>query len=305
MGNLTVTFAPHIRAPLTTSKIMQDVIIALCPALIASVLIFGWRAAAVVLLCMGWCVIFERGFQHITKRPNTIRDNSAALTGLLLAFNLPVGIPFWMAIVGCAVAIILVKQMFGGIGKNFANPALTARIVMFISFPTAMATWVHVDGVSTATPLELMQRGDFAYMPSMAQMLLGTHGGSLGETSAIALLLGGAYLLFRRVITWHIPVSIIGTVVVLSVLLGENPMYHILLGGLLLAAIFMATDYPTSPQTGKGRIIFGIGVGLLTVVIRVWGNFPEGISFAILFMNCLVPYINKFSYSRALGGKRA
>ena len=321
-NKMTVSFAPHIHDSTTTNRIMLDVIIALCPALIAAVVIFGPRAALVTIVCVVSCVFFEWAYEKVTRRPCTIRDLSAGITGILLAFNLPSSIPLWQAVFGSAVAIILVKQFFGGIGKNFANPALTARIVMLISFPTAMTTWYPTPGglfgrasgavsgatpsaISGATPLELMQRGDLDLMPSLMEMLLGVHGGSLGETSAIALLIGGVYLLARRVITWHTPVAFIGTTVLLSAILGEHPTYQLLLGGLLLGAIFMATDYPTSPQTSSGRLVFGVGCGLLTVLIRVWGNYPEGVSFAILFMNCLVPYINKFTLSKALGGKKA
>ena len=306
MSKMTVSFAPHIRENISTSRIMLDVLIALVPAFVASVLIFGWRAALVVGVCVASCVFFEWAYQKIVKKKCTIKDLSACITGVLLAFNLPETIPLWMAIFGSAVAIILVKQLFGGMGKNFANPAITARIVMFISFPAAMATWTQLpDAVSGATPLALIQSGDLAYLPSMMDMFIGTRGGCLGETSALALLLGGGYLLIRRVITWHIPVTFIGTVFVLTALLGEQPSYQLLAGGLILGAFFMATDYPTSPQTAKGRIIFGIGCGLLTVLIRVWGSYPEGVSFAILFMNVLVPFINKLAMTKPLGGKKA
>jgi len=313
--NLTVSYSPHIRAKITSSRIMLDVILALCPALIAAVLIFGLRAALVVGVTVASCVFFEWGYQKLAKKSTTVKDLSAVVTGVLLAFNLPVSIPLWQAVFGSAVAIILVKQLFGGIGKNFANPAITARVVMLISFPVAKTTWDYVSGiasnaisaatphaVSGATPLELISRGDLDALPSLFDMFLGTRMGCLGETSAIALLIGGAYLLIRRVITWHIPVTFIGTVFVLTAILGEQPTYQLMAGGLLLGAFFMATDYPTSPQTSKGRIIFGIGCGLLTVLIRVYGSYPEGVSFAILFMNVLVPFINKLSMTKALGG---
>ncbi|MCL2589150.1 MAG: RnfABCDGE type electron transport complex subunit D [Oscillospiraceae bacterium] len=303
MNQLTVSFSPHIRAKVTASRIMLDVILALCPAMVAAVWIFGWCAALVVAVTVVSCVFFEWGFQKLSKKPSTIGDLSAVVTGVLLAFNLPVGIPLWQAVFGSAVAIILVKQVFGGIGKNFANPAITARIVMLISFPVAKTTWeVVADALSSATPLELISRGDIGYLPSLMDMFLGNRMGCLGETSAIALLIGGVYLLARRVITWHIPVTFIGTVGLLTALLGEQPSYQLMAGGLLLGAFFMATDYPTSPQTPKGRIIFGIGCGLLTVLIRVYGSYPEGVSFAILFMNVLVPFINKLTMQKALGG---
>ena len=303
MNNMTVSFAPHIRENTSTTRIMLDVLIALAPAFIASILIFGGRSALVVGVCVASCVFFEWLFQKITRRKSTINDLSACITGVLLAFNLPHTIVLWQAIFGSAVAIILVKQLFGGIGKNFANPAITARIVMFISFPATMSAWTQMpDAVTSATPLSLIQSGDLVYLPGMMDMFLGIRGGSLGETSALALLLGGAYLLFRRVITWHIPVTFIGTVFVFTALLGQQPSYQILAGGLILGAFFMATDYPTSPQTAKGRIIFGVGAGLLTVLIRVYGSYPEGVSFAILFMNVLVPFINKFTMTKPLGG---
>jgi len=285
---------------------MRDVLIALSPALAGSVLIFGMRAAVVIFMCVASAVVFEWGYQKIMKKQETISDLSACVTGLLLAFNLPVDIPLWQAVFGSGVAIILVKQFFGGIGKNFANPALTARVVMLISFPTAMSTWAEVpNAVSSATPLELVQTGALQYMPSNLDLFLGLHGGSLGETSELALIIGGVYLIARRVITWHIPVSFIGTVYILTAILGEQPTVQLLAGGLFIGAIFMATDYPTSPQTNSGRLIFGLGCGLLTVIIRVWGNYPEGVSFAILFMNCIVPFINKLTMHHALGGKKA
>jgi len=306
MNNMTVSFSPHIRDKITTNRIMIDVLIALIPAFIASVWIFGPRAALITCICVVSCVLFEWAYQRLMKKPVTINDFSACITGVLLAYNLPVGIPVWQAIFGCAVAIILVKQLFGGIGKNFANPAITARVVMFLAFSTTMTTWVQLpDAVSSATPLMLMSRGEIDSLPALWNMLIGTRGGSLGETSSIALLLGGIYLLWRRVITWHTPLAFIGTTFVLSLLLGDTSLslYHLFGGGLILGAFFMATDYPTTPQTSKGRIVFGIGCGLFTVIIRFYGNYPEGVSFAILFMNMLVPFINKFTLTKPLGGK--
>jgi electron transport complex protein RnfD len=303
---MTVSFSPHIRDKITTNRIMIDVLIALIPAFIASVWIFGPRAALITCICVVSCVLFEWAYQRLMKKPVTINDFSACITGVLLAYNLPVGIPVWQAIFGCAVAIILVKQLFGGIGKNFANPAITARVVMFLAFSTTMTTWVQLpDAVSSATPLMLMSRGEIDSLPALWNMLIGTRGGSLGETSSIALLLGGIYLLWRRVITWHTPLAFIGTTFVLSLLLGDTSLslYHLFGGGLILGAFFMATDYPTTPQTSKGRIVFGIGCGLFTVIIRFYGNYPEGVSFAILFMNMLVPFINKFTLTKPLGGK--
>ena len=302
---MIVSYSPHIRDRVTSSRIMLDVVIALVPALIASVFVFGLRALLVTGACILSCVFFEWAYQKIVKKPVTIMDFSAVITGMLLAFNLPVGIPIWQAVFGCAVAIVLVKQLFGGLGKNFANPAVTARVVMMLAFATTMTTWVQIDAYSSATPLMLMKRGEIAHLPSYVNMLFGVHGGSLGETSAVALLLGGVYLLVRRVITWHTPAAFIGTVVVASFLFGQNPIYHLLAGGLFLGAFFMATDYPTTPQTNNGRLVFGFGCGLITVIIRLYGNYPEGVAFSILIMNMLVPYINRLTFKKALGGKKA
>jgi len=293
-----------------------DVLIALIPAFLASVWIFGIRALFVTLACVSSCVFFEWVFEKITKKPNTIGDYSACITGVLLAFNLPVTIPIWQAVFGSAVAIILVKQLFGGLGKNFANPAITARIVMFLAFSVSMTNWSSpysgtsiwvypIDGVAGATPLALMKNGHFEALPGIWQMFIGVRGGCLGETSNLALMIGGIYLMIRRVITWHAPVAFIAVVFGLSALIGQDPVYHLFAGGLFLGAIFMATDYVTTPQTNIGRLVFGIGAGLLTVILRVYSSYPEGVSFAILLMNILTPYINKFTETRPLGGKKA
>jgi len=295
---------------------MLDVLIALVPAFIASILIFGARAALVTCVCVASCVFFEWGFEKITKRANTINDFSACITGVLLAFNLPVTIPIWQAVFGSAVAIILVKQLFGGLGKNFANPAITARIVMFLAFSVTMTNWdappggtslwvYPIDGVAGATPLALMKNGHFDALPGIWNMFIGVRGGCLGETSNLALLIGGIYLMIRRVITWHAPVSFILVVFGFSALIGQDPVYHLFAGGLFLGAIFMATDYVTTPQTNMGRLVFGIGAGLFTVILRVYSSYPEGVSFAILLMNILTPYINRFTETRPLGGKKA
>ena len=305
MDRMIVSVAPHIRGKVTTRRIMLDVIIALCPALVAAVLIFGFRAALITGVCVITCVFFEWAFQKIVKRKNTIKDLSAVITGILLAFNLPVGIPVWQAVFGSFVAIIFVKMLFGGLGKNFANPAATARIVMFLAFSVEMTTWVQIpDAVSGATPLALLMRGDINELPGLWNMIIGTRGGCLGETSTIALVIGGIYLLIRRVITWHAPVTFIATVFALTAIFGEQPLYHLFGGGLFLGAIFMATDYVTTPQTSRGRIIFGVGAGIFTVLIRLYGSYPEGVSFAILLMNLAVPYINKITMKKALGAKK-
>ncbi len=302
MSMLTVSASPHIRSSATTRRIMLDVIIALVPALIAAVWVFGPRAALVAAVCVLSCVLSEWLYEKAMKKPVTVGDLSAVVTGLLLGYNLPVTIPLWQAVFGSVVAIILVKQLFGGIGKNFANPAITARIVMFLAFSVSMTSWVAPDGVSGATPLAIIAKGTPELLPPLKDMLLGVRGGCLGETSVLALLLGGVYLLIRRVISWHIPVAFIGTVGLLTLLLGQQPLYQMLSGGLVLGAFFMATDYVTSPQTNWGKIIFGFGAGFFTVLIRVYGSFPEGVSYAILLMNILVPYINRLTRRKAFGG---
>lgn len=297
----TVSASPHIRNKISTNAIMGDVLIALMPALVASVVLFGARALMVTFVSVLSCVFFEWGFEKINHRECTIRDLSAAVTGVLLAFNLPVSIPLWQVVFGALVAIVVVKQLFGGLGKNFANPAITARIVMVIAFAGTMTHWT-VDGVSSATPLATMAAGENV---ALVDLLLGRHGGCIGETCAIALLIGLGYLLYRKVITWHTPVAMVGTVFVLMALLGENPVHQVLSGGLLLGAIFMATDYVTTPSTPAGRVVFGVGAGILTVLIRKFGAYPEGVSFAILFMNILTPYIKKFTATKPFGGVRA
>lgn len=310
MSNMTVSVSPHIKDNSSTTSIMRDVLIALAPALIASFLIFGIRALVVTAVCVAFAVGGEWAFEKIVKKPSTIGDLSAAVTGVLLAYNLPVGIPLWQAAFGSLVAIIIVKQLFGGIGQNFANPAITARIIMLIAFSGTMTSWAIPNGaadvVSSATPLALLKGAEGGgTLPSITNMILGVRGGCLGETSAIALVAGGIYLLIRRVITWHTPVAFIGTVLLLTLLLGKQPDYQVLSGGLLIGAFFMATDYSTTPNTNWGRIIFGVGCGLITVLIRVWGSYPEGVSFSILLMNILTPYISKATRKKPLGGVEA
>lgn len=307
MEKLIVTSSPHVKSSTTTSTIMRDVIIALIPALIASNIIFGLRAGLVTAVCVASCVGFEYLSRRIMNKKNTISDLSAVVTGIILAFNLPSTMPLWMCVIGSFVAIVIVKQLFGGIGQNFANPAITARIVLLVSFGTQMTNWAApkivavADAVSGATPMGQIAAGE---TPNLLNMFLGTTGGSLGETSALALLIGGIYLVYRKVINPIIPVAFIGTVFVFTAVLGVNPLAQILGGGLFLGAIFMATDYSTSPVTNMGKLIFGIGCGLITVLIRVFGSYPEGVSFAILLMNILVPYIDKATKLKALGGKR-
>jgi len=305
MSNLTVSSSPHIRQNTTTQRVMLDVIIALMPALIASVIIFGYRALVVTCVCVVCCMLLEFLWQKLMHKKVTVNDLTAVVTGILLAFNLPVGIPIWQAIIGCIVAIIVVKQLFGGVGKNFVNPALTGRIVMFLAFSVSMTTWVFPDAVSSATPLGLISSGQVDQLPSLMNMFLGVRGGCLGETSVLALLLGGIYLVIRKVITWHTPVVYIATVFLFTLALGQQPVYQIMSGGLMLGAIFMATDYVTTPYTPIGKVVFALGAGILTVIIRVYGSYPEGVSYSILLMNILTPYINRIRITKPVGGAKA
>lgn len=306
--SMIVSTSPHLRSRTDTATIMRDVVIALVPALIASVLVFGFRSLLVVLVSVAAAVLTEYLFEKGCKKPVTIGDWSAVVTGVLLAYNLPVTIPLWQAALGSIIAILVVKQLFGGLGRNFANPAIVGRIVLFLSFSKTMTAWQFPDAVSSATPLALMASGQMDALPSKLQLFLGVQGGCLGEVSALALLLGFAYLLIRGIITWHTPVVFVGTVFLLSWAIGGSADYalcQILSGGLLLGAIFMATDYATTPSTDWGRVIFGLGAGLLTVLIRQWGSYAEGVSFAILFMNILTPYISKWTRSKPFGGVAA
>ncbi len=305
---LTVSASPHVRSPHTATGIMLDVIIALIPSLIAAVVIFGYKVLMVTLVCVGSAVLSEYLSRKIMKRHQTIGDLSAVVTGLILAFNLPVSIPLWIAALGSVIAIVVVKQMFGGIGQNFVNPALASRIILLVSFPAAMANWA-VDSkfvTTTATPLAIIKDEETAEaLPSLWRMLLGAHGGSLGEVCSVALILGGVYLVIRKVISPAIPLSYIGTVAVFMLFAGKFDLsfvaYQILGGGLLLGAIFMATDYTTSPVSFKGKIIFGIGCGLITSIIRFFGSYPEGVSFSIILMNILVPHIERLTTAKPFG----
>ena len=306
---LIVSASPHLRSGATTQKIMLDVIIALAPAAVASVILFGPRALLLMAVSVASCVVCEYICRRVLKRPQTVNDLSAVVTGLLLAFNLPPEINPLVAVFGAVVAIVVVKQMFGGIGQNFVNPALTARIILMTSFPTRMTTWTapfaymngEADAMTTATPLALSAQGATDSLPGLLQLLLGVRGGCLGETCALALLLGGIYLVARRVISPVIPVCYLGTAAVFSLLLGRNVLFDLMAGGLLLGAIFMATDYTTSPLTVKGKVIYGIGCGLLTMLIRVFGSLPEGVSFSIVLMNILVPLIERISRPKPFG----
>ena len=305
MDKFISSVSPHITSKRTTQKIMLDVIIALIPAGIASVIIFGLRALLVIGVCVLVCVLSEFIFNLICKKDNTVKDLSAVVTGLLLAYNLPVSIPIWQAVIGSFFAIIVLKQLFGGIGQNFANPAITARIFMLVAFSTSMTNWTMGDAETVATPLKVMSSGDMTSLPSYLDMFLGVRGGCLGETCTLALLIGGIYLLVRRVISWHTPVAFIGTVLVMSFILDKQPIYQIMSGGLLIGAFFMATDYATTPVTKWGKVIFGVGCVLITILIRFWGTLPEGVSYSILLMNIFTPYISKITRSKPLtGGKK-
>ena len=305
---LHLSTSPHIHCGRTTSNIMRDVLIALAPAAIAGTVIFGLRSLLVIAVCVASCVLLEALFNLIVKKEQTICDLSAAVTGLLLALNLPANVAIWQCVVGSVFAIIVVKCLFGGIGHNLVNPAITARVFMLVAFSSLAkpALPTIVDTASGATPLVELAEGK---MPSIVDLLLGTTGGAIGETCAIALLLGFAYLLVRRVITWHIPVSFIGSVFLLSLFMEGfdfmRALAFTLSGALLLGAIFMATDYVTSPATALGKIVFGIGAGLITFLIRYFGVYPEGVSFAILFMNILNPYIEKLTARKIFGGTKA
>lgn len=306
MGKLIVSPSPHDRSLIKTPQIMLNVIIALIPAVIASGIIFGPRALLVTAVCIISCVGFEYLCRRLMKRDNTITDLSAAVTGVILALNLPVTIPLWMAVLGSFIAIVIVKQLFGGLGQNFANPAITARIVLMVSFPAAMTSWAEpffyrsdaADAVTGATPLV---SGDASY----TELFFGNTSGCLGETCALALLIGGLYLAARRIISLSAPLSFIGSLALLTFISGGDPLYEILAGGVFLGAFFMATDYATTPITEKGRIIFGLGCGIITFIIRTFGSYPEGVSFSILLMNILTPYIEQLTRGKVFGAKEA
>lgn len=291
-----VSVSPHIRARISTKSIMRDVMIALAPAAIFGVVYLGLRSALVIAVCIAVSVLSELVWEKCAKRPVTISDLSAHVTGLLLAMTLPPDIPLWMAAVGSTFAIIIVKQFFGGIGKNFMNPALAARCFMLIAWLSPMTSFA-VQGVSMATPLS----ESVTQAPSMWHLFVGFVPGSIGETSKLLLILGGIYLVIRQIIDWKLPLAFIVTVFALSYAFGSNGLTAILSGGLMLGAIYMATDYTTSPMTGLGRLIFGVLCGVMTVLIREIGGYPEGVSFAIILMNILVPFIDKFTRPRAYG----
>ena len=328
MSLLTVSGSPHVHSGLSVEKVMWNVVIAMVPAMIASFLFFGWDAVIITAVAIAACV----GFEYLISRfimketSTTIGDGSAVITGMLLAFNVPANLPIWQMIVGAFVAIGIGKMTFGGLGKNPFNPALVGRVFMLISFPVHMTTWPAyktffgeqlADTFTGATPLgvlkeglkkegatvqSLMESGD---IPSTFDLMMGQMGGSLGEVSAILLALGGIYMLIRKIITWHIPVSFLATVIIFAGILHlvdptqyVNPLFHVITGGVMLGVFYMATDMVTSPMTVKGQLIFGVGVGVVTMVIRLWGAYPEGVSFAILFMNAFVPHLNRLTPKR-------
>ncbi len=326
-NKLIVSLSPHDHAKDSVSKIMFGVVIAMIPALLVSVYFFGLDAIRVNLIAIAACIFFEWIIQKfLLKGEVTITDGSAIVTGMLLAFNVPSNLPWWIIVIGAIVSIGVGKMSFGGLGNNPFNPALVGRVFLLISFPVQMTSWPKVqvlnfamtDAQTGATPLAIVKEGikngeSFSSIinnlpTSYSDMFFGQMGGSLGEISAIALIIGGLYMLYRKIITWHIPVSIIATVAIFTgILYGINPdkyadpLFHLLTGGLMLGAIFMATDMVTSPMTSKGMIIYGVGIGVITVLIRVWGAYPEGVSFAILIMNAFTPLINYYIKPKRFG----
>jgi len=321
-NQLYLSSSPHIHSGETTDKVMRRVIYALLPACAASLYFFGLAALLVLLYCTLGCLAAEALSCKLQGRELTLVDGSAALTGILLGLNLPASSPWWLALFGSAVAILIGKQVYGGLGHNPFNPALVARVVLLISFPVQMTSWTapaplsaSLDAVTAATPLGEMKTAVMltGKLPELAQSgfgnyLSGNMAGSLGEVSALALIIGGIYLLWKKVISWHIPVSFIGSVLIIGGIFWAvspekypNPLFHLLTGGLLLGALFMATDMVTSPVTGKGMLIFGCGCGLLTVLIRLFGGYPEGVSFAILLMNAATPLIDRFCRPKIYG----
>ncbi len=304
---LSVSSTPHIRSKQTIEHVMLDVIIALTPALLCGLYFFGLRALIVIALSVGSCVLGEFLFNLATKRPQTIGDMSAVVTGLLLAFSLPAATALYIPVVGGLFAIIVVKMIFGGLGQNFVNPALAARAFLLASYPVAMTNWTtpvsnlfSTDAVTTATPIAILNEGA-GFIPTSADFfsaLIGNVGGSIGETSALAIIIGGCYLLVRGVITWRIPVTFLGSFFIMAFFNRDMNFvaasYELVLGSVLLGAFFMATDYTTSPMTAKGQLIFGVGCGVLTYTIRTWGAFPEGLTYAILLMNLCVPLLDRY-----------
>ena len=309
----SVSAAPHIFARNTTTVLMSDVLTALLPVVAAGIWLFGWNAARVVLVCVASCVLFEFLWQVLLKKPVTIRDLSAVVTGVILAMNVPSTAPWWMLVIGSAVAIILVKQLFGGIGDNFVNPAIAARAVLLASWPALMSGSAYVtpfDAVSSATPIAIFSQSAEAASgvtantvipPSMMDLFLGRIPGCIGEVSKIAILLGLAYLLIRKTITWHIPVTMIASFMLFTFAFGGDPLQGVLMGSVLFGAVFMATDYVTCPMSHTGQMIFAAGAGLIIALIRAFGGYPEGTTYAILLMNVLTPLIDRVTRGRIYG----
>ena len=303
MEQLAMSSGPHIHSKDNSRRIMLDVILALLPASIAGVILFGIGALWTILVCVAAAVLAEFLFNLIVKKPQTVGDLSAVVTGLLLALNLSTNVPLWQAALGSVFAIVLVKGVFGGLGRNFANPAITGRIFLLLAFTSTVAGGALPDGTTGATPLELIGT-EGAQLPTLLQMFLGQRGGAIGETCILALLLGFAYLLIRKVISWQIPVIFMGTVFVLSLVFGgfHTAVYELLSGGLVLGAVFMATDYATTPITMRAKMLFALGCGIITFVIRWFCALPEGVSYSILCMNILVPWLEKWTRRKPLGG---
>lgn len=309
MANFVVSGTPHVRSKESIQSIMRDVIIALVPATAAGIYYFGMNALLLVIASIVSCVVFEALYQKAAKKPVTVSDLSAVVTGLLLAMNLPAAAPIWVPVVGGAFAMIFAKQMFGGLGQNFINPALAGRAFLLASYPTEMTTWSVPNGLQVAdaatyaTPLAQLKNG--VLDANIMDLFIGRCGGTIGETCAIALIIGGIYLLYKHVISWKIPVVYIATVFILFAVIGRQgvrlPVHEILSGGVMLGGIFMATDYASSPVTPKGQIIFAFGAGLLTYLIRTFGGYPEGVSYSILIMNCAVPLIERFTEPTIFG----
>ena len=307
-SKVVITSSPHIKSKEDTKSIMLDVLLALIPSLAVSTYVFGLRAILMTAVSIIACMVFEAIYDKIVGKENTVMDLSAAVTGVLLAFVCPVTLPYWMLIIGDGIAIIFAKCIFGGLGKNFINPALAGRAFLLASYPTEMTTWVVPNGLAAdaatyATPLAQLKNG--ALDASLKQLVMGQVGGTIGETCAIALIIGGIYLLYKHVISWKIPVIYIATVFILFAVIGRHgmrmPLQEIFAGGVMLGGIFMATDYASSPVTPKGQVIFAVGAGLLTYLIRTFGGYPEGVSYSILIMNCCVPLIERFTEPTIFG----
>lgn len=304
-----ISASPHLHSGSSTPRIMRDVLIALAPALGFSIYAYGLSALLTTVIAIASCLGFEWLIgRFLLRRGNTLPDYSAAVTGLLLAFNLPSNISPWIIVLGSLVAIGVGKMSFGGLGRNPFNPALVGRVFLLISFPVQMTAYASFDGVTGATPLSVLKEHGVGSLPPTTDMLLGMHSGSLGEVAGLLLILGGVYLLVRKVITWHIPVAVLGSMVLFSSILYfvdpstfSSPLFQIFAGGALLGAIFMATDYATSPMSKRAMVIYGVGIGVLTILIRTWGAYPEGISFAILIMNACVPLLNIYVKPRRFG----